>query len=202
MKLAHILNNGDVNHESNINLTHSLQDKYNEFKSRVQEGSAGKMAQFWIIYLNMMQKQHMAHTFIQENNFHLRLQSWESFLPWYFALDMHNYASYGSYYVEMLNHIDGIYPGLQKVLSSNGLSVQAQSNYPLRTAIDQRGEQTINCAAKTSGGITQFASKSSSILKWCLNRSEAATNVNALYEMAGLSEAALVYKPLRPINKI
>ena len=98
----------------------------------------------------------------------------------------------------MLNHIDGIYPGLQKVLSSNGLSVQAQSNYPLRTAIDQRGEQTINCAAKTSGGITQFASKASSILKWCLNRSEAATNVNALYEMAGLSEAALVYKPLRP----
>ena len=95
---------------------------------------------------------------------------------------------------------DGIYPGLQKVLSSNGLSVQAQSNYPLRTAIDQRGEQTINCAAKTSGGITQFASKSSSILKWCLNRSEAATNVNALYEMAGLSEAGLVHKPLRPIQ--
>ena len=67
----------------------------------------------------------------------------------YFALDMQNYARYGSYYVEMLNHIDGIYPGLQKVLSSNGLSVQAQSNYPLRTAIDQRGEPTINCAAKT-----------------------------------------------------
>ena len=127
----------------------------------------------------MMQKQHMAHTSIQENNFHLRLQSWKSYLAWYFALDMHNYARYGSYYVEMLNHIDGIYSGLQKVLSSNDLSVQAQSNYPLRTAIDQRGEQTINCAAKTSGGITQFASKSSSILKWCLNRSEAATNVNA-----------------------
>ena len=198
---ASLLNNGDVNHESDINLTHPLQDKHNEFKSRVQEGLAGKTAQFWIICLNMMQKQHTSiHTSIQENNFHLRWQSWKSFLPCYFALDMHNYARYGSYYVEMLNHIDGIYPGLQKVLSSNGLSVQAQSNYPLRTAIDQRGEQTINCAAKTSGGITQFASKSSSILKWCLNRSEAATNVNTLYEMAGLSEAALVYKPLRPIQ--
>ena len=79
---ASLLNNGDVNHESNINLTHPLQDKYNEFKSRVQEGLAGKTAQFWIIYLNMMQKQHMAHTSIQENNFHLRLQSWKSFLPW------------------------------------------------------------------------------------------------------------------------
>ena len=83
------------------NLTHPLQDKYNEFKSRVQEGLAGKTAQFWIIYLNMMQKQHMAQTSIQENNFHLRLQSWNSFLPWYFALDMHNYVRYGSYYVEM-----------------------------------------------------------------------------------------------------
>ena len=29
---ASLLNNGDVNHESNINLTHPLQDKYNEFR--------------------------------------------------------------------------------------------------------------------------------------------------------------------------
>ena len=67
------------------NLTHPLQDKYNELKSRVCEGSAGKTVQFWIIYLDMMQTQHMAHTSIHENNFHLGLQSQRSFLPWYFA---------------------------------------------------------------------------------------------------------------------
>ena len=33
----------------------------------------------------------------------------------------------------------------------NVLSVQAQDSYPLRTLVDQRGEQTINRNAKTSG---------------------------------------------------
>ena len=33
------------------------------------------------------------------------------------------------------------------------LLVQGQEKYPLRTAIDQRGEQTINRDAKTSGKI-------------------------------------------------
>ena len=52
-----------------------------------------------------MRKQHMTHTSIQENNFHLRLQLWESFLPWYFALDMQNYARYGSYFaLDMQNY--------------------------------------------------------------------------------------------------
>ena len=70
-----------------------------------------------------------------------------------------------TYYTEILNRFDEIYPGLQNILSSKGLSVQAQDNYPLRAAIDQRGEQTINCAAKTSDGITHFALKSSFVLK-------------------------------------
>ena len=36
-------------------------------------------------------------------------------------------------------------------LVKNGLSIQAQEQYPLATACDQRGEQTINRDAKTAG---------------------------------------------------
>lgn len=32
-----------------------------------------------------------------------------------------------------------------------GISVQAQTSHPVRTSVDQRGEQTINKDAKTSG---------------------------------------------------
>ena len=41
-------------------------------------------------------------------------------------------------------------------MSQNGLSVQAQSNYPIMTAADQRGEQTINRDAKTTGNCSNI----------------------------------------------
>ena len=85
---------------------------------------------------------------------------------------MHNYARYASYYIYEMDHIDELYPGLKDILSSLGLSIQAQDRYPNRTAIDMRGEQTINRHGKSAGGITHFASSSSSVLKWCLNRYE------------------------------
>ena len=43
------------------------------------------------------------------------------------------------------------FPDHYKHLLDNGLSVQAQDKYPLATASDQRGEQTINRDAKTAG---------------------------------------------------
>ncbi len=58
---------------------------------------------------------------------------------------------YGSYYLHSLKNIDQNHPGMRGILEKHGLSVQAQEHYPLRTAIDQRGEQTINKDAKTSG---------------------------------------------------
>ena len=42
-------------------------------------------------------------------------------------------------------------PDEYKQMVTNGLSIQAQDHYPLATACDQRGEQTINRDAKTAG---------------------------------------------------
>ena len=50
----------------------------------------------------------------------------------------------------MLN-IDEKYPGMKQLLKEKGLSIQAQDKYHLKTAADQRGEQTINRDAKTAG---------------------------------------------------
>ena len=54
-------------------------------------------------------------------------------------------------YVQVLKQIESKYPGLKEFLLPCGLSVQAQETHPVRTAVDQRGEQTINRDAKTSG---------------------------------------------------
>ena len=72
-------------------------------------------------------------------------------LPYYFALSKLNYVRYGTYYVETLKQIDILYPGLKPLLEKRGMSAQGQIAYPVRTAIDQRGEQSINRDAKTAG---------------------------------------------------
>ena len=79
------------------------------------------------------------------------------------------------------------------MFASTGISVQCRERYPLRTAIDMRGEQTLNKDAKTSGGVTQFASSSSSVQKWAMNRSDAAATRKALREMTGLSDSNTIY---------
>ncbi len=78
------------------------------------------------------------------------------------------------------------------------MSVQAQEKLPLRVAIDQSGEQTLNRDAKTSGRIKSFTSDGNAILKWTLNRAEQAKCTENLLNLAQLSNASTPYKPLRP----
>ena len=129
----------------------ALMDQYEEFKVKIRAGELGKTPRFWLIYLDLMNMQHLAHTAVQENNFDFKVLSWEFMLPFYFYFNKLNYARYGTYYLQQLTHIETLYPGLKELLMVKGLSVQAQITHPVRTAIDQRGEQTINKDAKTSG---------------------------------------------------
>ena len=151
--------------------------------------------------MDLMQLQHQGHIAVQDNDFSIRLTIKHLF-PYYFYFNLQNYDRYVSYYVETLQNIENIYPELKSILMSTGLSVQAQDRYPLKTSIDQRGEQTINHDAKTSGGIGSFANSFSSILKWCLNRSDAAKAVGALYEMTELESSSTLHKELRPTQII
>ena len=171
---------------------------YEHYRNSVRNGNLVKTATFWLYHLDLSRMQHVIHTSIQENDFEKRVLGWKYFLPFYFALNYSNYARYGSYYAQVLESIEQMYPGLKDMLKCEGLSVQAQENYSLRTSIDQRGEKTINREAKTSGGVKAFSTKEESVLKWCLNRSEQAKNTIALEDLCGLGIGTGIYKPARP----
>ena len=129
----------------------NLISRYQQFKTDVRNGKLGKTAQFWMMYIDLMELQQLAHTSIQTNDYDMRLYAWENILPYYFALNKVNYARYGTCYLETLKQIDIRNPGLKTLLEKRKISVQAQIAYPVRTAIDQRGEQSINRDAKTAG---------------------------------------------------
>ena len=125
--------------------------QYENYRSDCRQGKIGKTAQFWLHYLDLIRAQTMVHLAVQENNLDMLIGTWKLFIPLYFSLNKMNYARYGSYYLYTLINMDRLYPGIKDSWRKLEMSVQAQEGYPLRTSIDQRGEQAINRDAKTSG---------------------------------------------------
>ena len=80
----------------------------------------------------------------------------------------------------MMSNLDELFPGNKDLLKTYGISVQGQDKYPLQTAIDQRGEQTLKRDAKMAGGIGSFAADESNVRKWTLIHSEVANITHAL----------------------
>ena len=62
-----------------------------------------------------------------------------------------------SYNAEVLDCIDGLYPGLRKMLIEVVYLFRNKNAMPVRKAIHQRGEQTINRAAKTSVAFPSYS---------------------------------------------
>ena len=67
-------------------------DKYATYRQKVSTGTIGKTAQFWMMYLDLMGAQTMAHTAVQENYWKSLMYYWKQFLPMYFGLNKRNYA--------------------------------------------------------------------------------------------------------------
>ena len=100
-----------------------------------------------------MEAQVMAHNRVQENSNDMMVKAWQTFLSMFFAFNEVNYARYESYYTYILVNKEQFYPGLKEMISKEDILIQGQEKYALRTEIDQRGEQSINRVAKTSGKI-------------------------------------------------
>ena len=178
-----------------------LQVKYNNYKEMIRKGNLGRTSQFWVVnYLDIMEVIQLVHTAVQEGNFDLRIEGWKRMMPYFFSLNKTNYSRYGSYYIGKLRALESTDPGSLELIRENGISVQAQDRYPLRTAIDQRGEQTLNREAKTTGGIISFAGNDNSVTKWTLNRASQAKITAELKMLSQVGNTDERYKALRPFQ--
>ena len=66
-------------------------------------------------------------------------------------VDKQNNARYDSFCVTLMLNMETTYSGLKTLLTVKKISFEGQDRYPLRSLVDQRGEQTINKDANTAG---------------------------------------------------
>ena len=76
----------------NLTIDDSFSRKYELFRESARTGALGKTAQFWLLYMDLMRYQVMAHTAIQENDFETLVYCWKQFIPMYFVMNKRNYA--------------------------------------------------------------------------------------------------------------
>ena len=79
-------------------------------------------------------------------------------------------------------------PTAEKLMRNGGLSVSRSYVPSCRLPVDQTIEQTINCHAKSKGGIVGFSRNSAAYLRWCMARHVRAAFLAATLEMAGIVE--------------
>ena len=86
--LAEISHDSRMFSYSQMETYESFTQSYESYFQDVLNGKIGKTATFWAQYLEMMTFQRMIHLAVQENDFQLRLQAWEYWIPLYFATDI------------------------------------------------------------------------------------------------------------------
>ena len=57
-----------------------LQFMYEVFRNSIRCGRLGKTPQCWLMYLDLIRAQHHMHLAVQENNFQVRISSWQLLL--------------------------------------------------------------------------------------------------------------------------
>ena len=63
-------------------------------------------------------------------------------------------------------NIEEKYPGMTEIFRIGSIWAQAQTKHAIRTATDQRGEQTINKDAKSTGNSIQSGSHTNTANKY------------------------------------
>ena len=66
--------------------------QYEDYRDEARCGNLEKTAQFWLLYVDLMRYQALAHTAVQTNDLHLLISAWKAFIPMRFAMNKVNDA--------------------------------------------------------------------------------------------------------------
>ena len=167
----------------------NLFDQYETFKNSVRNGSLGRTAQFWPVYMDVIWLNLCFIRATKGNNFELvlHLTALYELCPLFFTYNHYNYSRYMPAYLVTMLHLSDTHPGALKLLKSNVFSV-SRSTVPLsRNPVDITIEQTINRHAKSHGGIIGFSRNYSAYYRWCVTAHFRAKYVEATLNMADMT---------------
>ena len=160
---------------------------YEEFFQAVLKGSLGATAQYWAIYIFLINRLHRElQRCVKTNDVSGYLQVLPAVLEVFFALNRPNYARWGSLFFQKLKSADSC---LMEILEQGAFSIRRTNKSYSRSAVDLSLEQTVNRdAASRMTGIVAFRNSENAMRRWSLTMTQRALAVTELRAMTGLEQ--------------
>lgn len=166
---------------------------YEEYTDKSRSGDHGATAQYWIMYVDLVQLYLLFDRATRTNNLDLFIYSLGLMCHMFFATNHPNYARYMVMYHLNLMNVENTHPGVRKMLLAGGLSVRRSSKSFARTPVDLTLEQTVNAnAASRMTGIAAFTTSMNARRRWMVTHSSRSAIIGHLMKLTGDSLQDLV----------
>ena len=173
--------------------------QYELYFNSVMGGALGPTAQYWAIYIFMVNRIHRELMRALRTN---DVNSYISILPAvidiFFGLNRPNYARWAVLFLQKLSTAS---PQTRSVLEKGAFSIRRTKKNYSRSAKDLPLEQTVNrYAASPMRGIIGFQNSENAVRRWCIT-TERGMAVTELRQLTGLRIEYIPATQLRP-NRI
>ena len=169
---------------SNTVITQHLQ-MYEEYFQSFLKGNHGSTAQFWTIYIYLINRLHRElQRCTKMNDVSGYINVFNEMLVVYFSLNRPNYARWGTLFLQRLTTSD---PKIREILNKGAFSIRrTQKNYS-RSAVDLSLEQTVNrdATSKMKGNVA-FRNSENAMQRWSVTMTQRAMAVTELRSFVGL----------------
>ena len=133
------------------------------FKARRMEESP--QFQYWCLMLELELNALQLVKSFREGNFNLYIASMMKLVPWYFALDLPNYARWTSVHISDMETLYRDHPDVHTEFQKGNFVVKKSARLFSMLALDQAHKQN-NAVIKGDGGAVGLLTNSQALLKW------------------------------------
>ena len=178
-------------------------DNFLAYREECREGSLGKIAQFWLSYMDHVRMLLALIHAVKHNDFTLYAYCIHAMAPIFFSFNGYNYSRYLSYYSMLLCNIETSHPGATELLKLGAISV-ARSFIPGNCSdVDKTMEETFMRHAKSRGGsgtgITGILTNQEAYQRWVRTTHARFRFVNSMLNIADMQQSeSHEHRDLRP----
>ncbi|GFT93055.1 uncharacterized protein TNCV_2715651 [Trichonephila clavipes] len=175
---------------------------YQKFVEETSQGEHGKTAQFYLIYIQLVNYYITLSRSIRMGDF----EKFKYVIPkinnLFFAVNQPNYARWCVKYLDNLNKVDETHPGLKNDFMNGCFGIKRTDKPFSSTPIDLTLETTINAeAARCLSGIAHFTNSLAARQRWTKSHSIRAIVISHVLDVCGLKQLQDVSADLQP-NRI
>ncbi|KAG5881311.1 hypothetical protein JTB14_012545 [Gonioctena quinquepunctata] len=175
--------------------------KYATYEEKTVNGEFGKTAQFYMVYMKLVQHFLTLSRSIRIGDFELFKNVLPKITNLFFACNHQNYARWTVKYHYSLMKVAETHPGLEEEFKNGFFGIKRTAKPFSRQPVDLTLEQTINAdAARRLTGIVHLTDSISARQHWARSHDIRSTVITNILEEVGLGKNQDISAELQPTN--